>query len=176
MYMCFFSSPKQAFYWKDFHLLPKMRTEEEILHQSVLCRLVRANDSKAHIKETTASNINLSKAMESRVSRMLVSSCWGAERQFTQPLLVPCAEHRAVPAASAVESTDLALTGLLSFLGMAFVGNEEEWRGKKKAGSGNDSSTWTCRHLGGSWTMSLITPCNVWSALKRSGSWTRWSL
>lgn len=70
--------------------------------------------------------------MESRVSCMLVSSCWGAEHRFTQPLLVPRAEWRAVPAASAVESTDLALTGLLSLLGMEFVGNREEGRGKKE--------------------------------------------
>lgn len=49
---------------------------------------------------------------------------------------MPCAERRAAPAASAVECTDLALTGCLSFLGMGFLGNREEERGGKRRQEG----------------------------------------
>ena len=62
----------------------------------------------------------------------MVSSCRVAECSFAQHLLVPRAEGRTVLAAAAVECTDLALTGRSSFLGMGFLGNGEEGRGKKE--------------------------------------------
>lgn len=40
-----------------------------------------------------------------------------------------------------MECMDLPLAGHLCFLGMGFLGNREEGKGKKKGGSDNDSST-----------------------------------